>query len=136
MINPILERLNKVRPSGNNSWRACCPAHDGNNPSALTIREEPDGRILMHCFQGCSAVDVMGAIGLDVTELFPEPIAHHSKPVSRKFYATDILAAIRVECQIVMLAAFELEKGRKLPEVDLKRLRLAMERINESVEMQ
>jgi hypothetical protein len=78
----------------------------------------------------------MGAIGLDVAELFPEPIAHHSKPVSRKFYATDILAAIRVECQIVMLAAFELEKGRKLPEVDLKRLRLAMERINESVEMQ
>jgi hypothetical protein len=35
-----------------------------------------------------------------------------------------------------MLAAFELEKGRKLPEEDMKRLRVAMERINEAVEMQ
>lgn len=136
MINPILERLKKVRPSGNNSWRACCPAHDGNNPTALTIKEEPDGRILMHCFQGCSAIDILEAIGLDVSELFPESTEHHQKPVTKKFYASDILAAVRFECQIVLMAAYELDKGRKLPEKDLARLRLAMVRINEAEAMQ
>lgn len=136
MINPILDRLTKVKRTSNNTWRACCPAHDGSNPTALTIKEEPDGRILMHCFQGCSAVDVVGAIGLDVAELFPEQTEHHYRPVERKFYATDILAAIRFECQIVMLAAFEIEKGRKLSADDMTRLKLAMERINEAVEMQ
>lgn len=136
MINPILERLKKVRPSGNNSWRACCPAHDGNNPTALTIKEEPDGRILMHCFQGCSAIDILGSIGLDIAELFPEPIGDHLKPVTKKFYASDILAAVRFECQIVLMAAYELDKGRKLTEKDLNRLRLAMNRINEAGDMQ
>lgn len=138
MINPILERLKKVRPSGNNSWRACCPAHDGNNPTALVIKEEPDGRILMHCFQGCSAVDIMEKIGLDISELFPERIGgvEGKKPVARKFYASDILSAIRFEFQIVTLAAFELSKGRKLSEKDLNRLKLSMERINEAIELQ
>lgn len=135
MINPILERLTKVRPSSNNSWRACCPGHGGTNPTALTIKEEPDGRILLHCFQGCSASDIMGAIGLDMAELFPEKI-EDKKPVTKKFYASDILAAIRFECQIVLMAAFELDKGRKLPAKDLARLQLAMERINAAGEMQ
>jgi hypothetical protein len=32
---------------------ACCPAHDDRNPS-LSVRRAPDGRVLVHCFAGCS----------------------------------------------------------------------------------
>jgi hypothetical protein len=135
MINPILERLNGVKPSGKNSWRACCPAHDGTNPTALTIKEEPDGRILMHCFQGCSVVDVLGAIGVDIAELFPEETVVHGKPVTKKFYASDVLAALQFESRIVLLASYDLEKGKALSPEDQARLKVAMGRINEAVEM-
>lgn len=136
MINPILERLTKVKRTSSNSWRACCPAHQGTNPTALTIKEEPDGRILLHCFQGCGASEIIEAIGLDIAELFPEQDFNTYKPVAKKFYASDILAALRFECQIVAMAAFTLSKGKALPQEDLDRVKLAMDRINEGIEMQ
>jgi len=49
MINNLLGRLNKVKSTGRNSWLACCPAHDDRSPS-LSIKEEADGHILLHCF--------------------------------------------------------------------------------------
>lgn len=133
MINAILERLTKVRPSGRNTWRACCPAHNGTNPTALNIKHESDGRILLHCFQGCSALDVVESIGLDIGDLFPEEI-QHKPPVKKKFYATDILAAIKFESQLVLMAAYELQKNKPLDETDMERLKLAYERIREAVD--
>jgi hypothetical protein len=35
-----------------NGWTARCPAHDDRNPS-LSITEDRDGRVLLHCFAGC-----------------------------------------------------------------------------------
>jgi hypothetical protein len=132
MINNLLSRLNKVKSTGRNSWLACCPAHDDRSPS-LSIKEEADGHILLHCFAGCSAIDVVGAIGVDIGDLFPEQV-HHKPPVKKKFYATDILEAIKYESQIVLLAAFELKKNKPLDETDLQRLQLAYERIREAVD--
>jgi hypothetical protein len=132
MINNLLGRLNKVKSTGRNSYLACCPAHDDRSPS-LSIKEEADGHILLHCFAGCSAVDVVGAIGVDIGDLFPEQI-HYKAPVKKKFYATDILEAIKYESQIVLLAAFELKKNKSLDETDLQRLQLAYERIREAVD--
>jgi len=132
MINNLLGRLNKVKSTGRNSWLACCPAHDDRSPS-LSIKEEADGHILLHCFAGCSAVDVVGAVGVDIGDLFPEKVQHKA-PVKKKFYATDILEAIKFESQIVLLAAFELKKNKELDETDLQRLQLAYERIREAVD--
>lgn len=132
MINNLLGRLNKVKSTGRNSWLACCPAHDDRSPS-LSIKEEADGHILLHCFAGCSAVDVVGAVGIDIGDLFPEQVQHKA-PVKKKFYATDILEAIKFESQIVLLAAFELKKNKELDETDLQRLQLAYERIREAVD--
>ena len=132
MINNLLGRLNKVKSTGRNSWLACCPAHDDKSPS-LSIKEEADGHILLHCFAGCSAVDVVGAVGVDIGDLFPEQV-HQKAPVKKKFYATDILKAIKFESQIVLLAAFELKKNKELDETDLQRLQLAYERIREAVD--
>lgn len=134
MVNNLLERLSKVRSFGRNSWRACCPAHGGTNPTALSIKEEHDGRILLHCFQGCSASDIVSSVGLELSDLFEEPIAHHKPPVQKKFYASDILAGIKFECQIVLFAAFELRKNKPMTEADLERLQVAYERIREAID--
>ena len=40
----LLDRLDKVRPTGAGTWVARCPAHDDRGPS-LSVRELDDGRI-------------------------------------------------------------------------------------------
>jgi hypothetical protein len=50
-------------------WRAHCPAHQGKSLS-LSIREAEDGRILVHCFVGCSTQTVCEALHIPLRELF------------------------------------------------------------------
>jgi hypothetical protein len=64
----LVQRLNAKR-SGE-GWKAKCPAHDDRVPS-LSIKEGSDGRVLLHCFAGCSIDDILRAIGLARRDLFP-----------------------------------------------------------------
>ena len=70
-INALLERLDRVRETGPGRWLARCPAHDDRHPS-LSIRETEDGTILIKCWAGCSAADVVSAVGLEPRDLFPD----------------------------------------------------------------
>lgn len=99
----ILQHLEKVRRTGPGSWVACCRAHDDKSPS-LTIRETGDGRVLVHCFGGCSVEEVLAAVGLTFADLFPPRETHHSKPERRPFPAADVLRAIGFESIVVAAA--------------------------------
>lgn len=55
---------------------ARCPAHDDSSPS-LSVRLKPDGRILIHCFAGCSGHDVMTAISMSLSDLYPDGALDH-----------------------------------------------------------
>jgi len=75
----LIERLRKVRRNGEKRWMACCPAHEDRDPS-LAVQETDDGLVLIKCFAGCGAADVMAAVGLSLTDLFPNgAIAHQLK---------------------------------------------------------
>ncbi len=52
-------------------WMARCPAHADNGPS-LSIKALEDGRILIHCFAGCGASDVLAAVGMSLSDLYPK----------------------------------------------------------------
>lgn len=132
-VEALLSRLEKVK-GRNGSWTACCPAHDDKSPS-LAIREE-DGKVLLHCFGGCEAAAIVGAVGMDMTDLFPpKPETPSFTPAPKvKFFATDLLRVIALEAAIVSIAAYDMGKGKTLPQVDLDRLHLAYERINAAVE--
>lgn len=69
MIQVVLDRLDRPRKNGH-GWMARCPAHDDRSPS-LSISEGDDGRVLLHCFGGCSAHDVLQSVGLDWKDIFP-----------------------------------------------------------------
>lgn len=71
-IDTVLSKLRKVKPNGDNSWLACCPAHDDRNPS-LSVSVGDDGRVLLHCFAGCSSDAVRAALGLEWGDLRAEP---------------------------------------------------------------
>ncbi len=68
-INNVLSRLSKVRKTGNNQWMACCPAHDDKSPSlGINLGSE---KITMNCLAGCDFPDVLAAIDLSFTDLYP-----------------------------------------------------------------
>jgi hypothetical protein len=69
-IEGILPRIEQVRPSGS-GWIACCPAHEDRKPS-LSIRER-NGKILLHCFAGCTVDSVCTALNIEIRDLFLEP---------------------------------------------------------------
>lgn len=130
----LLNLLQGVRQTGRGSWIAKCPAHADRSPS-FTIRETDDGRVLFHCFGGCSFDDVVKATGVDISELFPpEPIGN--KPRERqRFPAHDILRAIATEAMIAAIAASDMAKGKTLSEESRRRLVVAADRLQSAAEV-
>ena len=126
----LLDRLERVRQTGPATWIAACPAHQDKSPS-LSVRELDDGRVLVHDFGGCPVDDVLAAVGLELSDLFPEKPITHAKPERRPFPAADVLRALANEVFVVLCVAGDMMKFLDLfitPE-DYQRLELAVERI-------
>jgi len=128
-IENLLSRLTKVKSRTHGNWIACCPAHDDKTPS-MTIREVDDGRILVHCFGGCSAEEIMGAAGLEMSELFPERLAD-ATPMRRPFNSHNVLEALDEEALVVCMSAEKIHNGTVLSKADMDRLWVAKGRIAE-----
>ncbi len=47
-----------------------CPAHHDRTPS-LTVTKAENGTVLLHCHAGCTVEDVVRALGLEISDLFP-----------------------------------------------------------------
>ena len=126
----LLQHLQKVKRTKPGSWLACCPAHSDKTAS-LSIRELDDGRVLVHCFAGCAVHEVVGSIGLGLSDLFPPRAIEDGKgkPERRPFPAADILRAIAFESTLVLIAAADLLAGQPYTEADRARLALAASRI-------
>ena len=72
-IEHVLDKLENVHSTSRYQYRAKCPVHQKANSSSrtLSIKEETDGHVLLHCFGGCDYVDVLDAIGLKKCDLYP-----------------------------------------------------------------
>ena len=124
----LLSLLSKVKQTKPGSWLACCPAHDDKSPS-LGIRETADGRVLVHCFAGCAVHEIVSAVGLDASDLFPPRTEQQFiKGERRPFPAADILRALIPEIWINYLCAQAILKDEVLLAVDRERLLLAASR--------
>jgi hypothetical protein len=69
----VLARLKalRLRITGTGPhWQACCPAHPDINPS-LSISEDRDGVLLIHCFASCETEDVLAKLGLTLRHAYP-----------------------------------------------------------------
>lgn len=76
-IATLLARLEHVRRS-RDGWMARCPAHDDRSPS-LSLRES-DGKILLHCFAGCTVEAICAAAGVQLSSLFSKLGTAQLKP--------------------------------------------------------
>ena len=71
-IDLLLSRLQGVKKiKGSDKWVALCPAHDDKTPS-LSIRQLEDSRILINCWSGCGAIDVLESIDTNYQHLMPD----------------------------------------------------------------
>jgi hypothetical protein len=123
----LLERLDRVKPAGQGKWLACCPAHDDRSPS-LAIREADD-RILIHCFAGCSLAEVLGAVGIEMVDLFPDRPADPYAPKAKlsRFRAYELFPLLVQESVILALAWNEVLNKGALTDTDLLRANQAYE---------
>ena len=135
-LDKLLSNLQKVKRTSNNSWMACCSAHEDRSPS-LSIKDTGDGRLILKCFAGCETIDVLGAIGMDWDDVMPpkQPVERIPtvKPLKQTIYATDALRVIKNEAMIITMAAMDINKGRVITDAELSRIKLAMERIQTAV---
>lgn len=126
----VLDRLECVRPMGRDQWLARCPAHDDRRPS-LSVRELPDGVLLVNCFASCGAADVLAAVGLTLGDLYPDnPDNRHPTPTGRRWDWRGLLHVLRFESEIVAQCAGDVLQRRALSADDAARLRQAKQRID------
>lgn len=124
----ILAHLQGVRVTGPDRWIARCPAHEDRAPS-LSIREAED-RTLLHCFAGCSPLEVVESIGLTLTDLFP---SRSTAMRRQRIPAADALRCIDAEATLVLVAARALSDGEVLESDMIARIARAAGRISEAV---
>lgn len=131
-IDILLSRLDGVKETGHGKYVARCPAHDDRSPS-LAIKDGDDGRILIHCFAGCEAEDVLSAIGLRFSDVMPERIGseHSYKPMRQRFDARQVLVGVSHEIMVVCLIADRM--AGSADEHDQARLILTAGRLNNAL---
>lgn len=131
---PLLQRLEAVQKSGK-GWRARCPACGGRSRKVSVT--EAEGRVLVYCFGGCRAIEVLEAVGLGWPDVMP-PRTWPDSPDERRRQRRAIresawasaLSVLALEAKIVLFAAREIEITGGIGLEDGKRLAAAVERID------
>ena len=130
MVESLLSRLQGVKKStsNQNKWMAKCPAHDDRSPS-LSIKLADDDKILIKCFAGCSVIDIVTSIGLDLSDLFPK---NPGNPIRKpRFNASDLIRLCVQESTILVIAIGDCLDGKLISDEDKTRVNRAIETISE-----
>ena len=131
-VSQLLDRLEGVRGREGN-WIARCPAHEERSPS-LSIGIGDDGRVLLHCHAGCGPADVVGAVGLEMSNLFTGDLLRRRYDQRPKVDWKGMVFHLRHEFFVLEIAAGKVSKGKKLNDDELatmKRVRKSFARLND-----
>ena len=131
-INLLLDRLSYIKQTRPDRWQARCPAHDDRSPS-LAITETSDGTILLKCWAGCSAADIVGAVGLQLKDLFPPRFDYRSTRKGKvpHYSASEVVKTLVMEATIIAVGYCTLQRGGSLSLEDQSRVALALDNLRE-----
>lgn len=134
-LESLLSRLDGVKRTGHDRWVAKCPSHKDRRAS-LSVRGLDDGRVLLHCFAGCAVDMVVGAAGLQLSDLYPpNQLQQHSAPaVPRPFRVREAIVALQSELRVAWVLLSDLAEGKAISEADRKRARVARDRCQALIE--
>lgn len=71
-VEDLLSRLANVERAGS-GWTARCPSHEDAHNS-LSVGTGDDGKVLLRCHAGCEAAAILGALGLQWSDLFADEL--------------------------------------------------------------
>lgn len=117
----LLPRLDKVSQVVPGQWKASCPAHDDKNPS-VKITETDGGTLLVKCWAGCTATEIVTAIGLEMRDLFP-----NCGETPRRMGPSRV--AVMFERMVCRIGQSLVAQGTELSAEDYRRLELAQQRL-------
>ena len=133
-INNLLSGLDKVKRTGEGKWLASCSAegHNDKTPS-LAIKLTDDGKILLHCFAGCSVQEIVGALDLELSDLMPDNPQFKKGRKPPRFNKYELFDLMVSESTILLVAIRQLLNGTPLSSDDKARILKAEERIDDIV---
>tara|TARA_Y100000588_G_C13829690_1_gene743033 strand:- start:215 stop:487 length:273 start_codon:yes stop_codon:yes gene_type:complete len=88
--------------------------------------------VLVHCFAGCGAADVVESVGLELSSLFPDTHDWKGQRRRRVDYKA-LVTLLQHEITVLIIAAQKVRAGEVLSEDDqatLDRVQKSLERLN------
>jgi len=116
----FVSSLRNVKKRGANQWLCSCPAHADDDPS-LAVTTTTSGKILLKCFAGCSALEVVQSMGLRLEDLFPDAYEENPMGFARREMAAREKNKDKVSYARTFLAILtaKLRDGEVVDEVDV-----------------
>lgn len=134
LANRILPLLDKVKQTRPNAWMASCPLHSDSHPSLVIT--ETDDKVLLKCFS-ChgAAADIVSAVGLSVSDLFPDNPDSDYTPQKRIYFpAKEVLKALEKEAILMSILADKFSRKESLAPDEIKLLKISKARFERGVE--
>lgn len=132
-VDALLSRLNRVKQLPDGQWQASCPTalhKHGDRSAGLRIKVTEDGRILLHCFAGCTAEDITDALALSMSDLFPDsPNGKRPARINPRYLSRDAWLAVAVDATTCAIAFDDALQGREYSEEDAETIRQASTRL-------
>jgi hypothetical protein len=135
----FISRLDRVHESAPGRWRAMCPCHESKTRSlTMSVRETADGTVLIKCFAGCSALDIIKKVGMKPGDLFPKeyraPVTQRGPAKPNHWHAKqDAMKTIMRETQLVGLVAADIAEGKRVSTQDAERCAEAVAKIQSAL---
>jgi hypothetical protein len=132
-IDLVLSRLDHPREVARGRWRACCPAHEGKNRTTLAISKSDEGSVLLFCHVGCTPDAIVGAIGLDLKDLFPPPpktLGGGAGPMRQPFIPAQVFDLAQREILVAWVIANEMRSSGTADDDTMERLTVVSERLH------
>lgn len=137
----LLSRLDHVQRHGR-GYRANCPRGHSSR-GALSIAVGDDNRVLIKCFAGCEVTDVLAAVGLTISDLFPRQERRDMPPAERarvrelvaQSHWRAALGVLAREASVIEVAATMIQRSESLAIDDFERVHVAALRIRSAREV-
>ena len=132
----LIARLDGVRARGVGQWSARCPGPHharGDRSGGLAIKQVDD-RILINCPAGCTALEVVNAVGLSLADLFDKPLTDSAiAPVRQPPFPLEMARRLLHYATVLLLAAGDLKFGKQLNDADFETVQNSYHEIDEIV---
>ena len=135
-VDRMLSLCKPYRKNGKRGYVCKCPAHEDNKPS-LSVDVGRNGNVILNCFGGCSVMDVLHAVGLNMEDLFDNPPLESMTAAERseahfRAMSTKWAAALDTLCKdatLAAIAAANVANGIELTRDDRRALNRAVKRM-------